>query len=100
MFAKKPKFSIDRYGLKPTNPVNYYGTCMNNLCVKKYNKDNTNRSMMEKHGTTNSMEVPGALEKIKENNRKKYGVDFYTETEEFKNKVDRKSTRLNSSHRT
>ena len=24
IFANIPKFSIDRYGLKPTNPVNYY----------------------------------------------------------------------------
>jgi len=87
MFAKKPKFSIDRYGIKPTNSVNYYGTCMSESCNKKYNKDKTDRAMMEKHGTTNPMEVPGALEKMKENNRKKYGVDFYTETEEFKNKT-------------
>jgi hypothetical protein len=87
MFSKKPKFSIDRYGLKPTNPVNYYATCMDNLCVKKYNKEKTDRSMMKNNGTTNPMEVPGALEKIRNNNRKKYGVDFYTETEEFKNKV-------------
>ena len=87
MFSKKPKFSIDRYGVKPTNSVNYYGTCMSESCNKKYNLDRTRLKMVEKHGTTNSMKVPGALEKMKENNRKKYGVDFYTETDEFKNKT-------------
>jgi len=87
MFAKKPKFSIDRYGIKPTNSVNYYGTCMSEPCNKKYNLDKTKSKMMKNHGTTNPMKVPGALEKIKRNNRKKYGVDFYTETHEFKNKV-------------
>lgn len=87
MFSKKSKFSIDRYGIKPTNSVNYYGTCMSELCNKKYNLDKTRSKMMENHGTTNPMEVPGAIEKIKENNRKKYGSDFYTETEEFKFKT-------------
>lgn len=87
MFTKKPKFSIDRYGIKPTNSVNYYGTCMSESCNKKHNLDKTRSKMLENHGTINPMEVPGALEKIKENNRKKYGADFYTETEEFKSKV-------------
>ena len=87
MFSKIPKFSIDRYGIKPTNSVNYYGTCMSEPCNKKYNLDRTRSKMLKNHGTTNPMEVPGALNKIKENNRKKYGVDFYTETEEFKERV-------------
>jgi hypothetical protein len=43
--------------------------------------------MLAKHGTTNPMEVPGAMEKLKEHNRKKYGVDFYTSTKEFKEKT-------------
>jgi len=88
LFSKKAKFSIDRYGEKPTNPVNYYATCMSEACVKKYNRDKTNESMLRNHGTTNPMEVPGSLEKIKDNNRKKYGADFYTETEEFKEKIN------------
>jgi hypothetical protein len=87
MFAKKPKFSIDRYGEKPTNSVNYYGTCMSESCNKKYNLERTRAKMLEKHGTTNPMEVPGALQKMKEHNRKKYGVDFYVETNEFKTKT-------------
>ena len=86
-FARIPKFSIDRYGIKPTNPVNYYATCMSEDCVKKYNKDRTDKAMMRNHGTTNPMEVPGALEKIKKNNQEKYGVNFYPESEEFKQKA-------------
>lgn len=86
MFAKIPKFSIDRYGEKPTNPVNYYATCMGADCVKKYNIDRTNKTMMERYNTTNAMAVPGAMEKIRTNNRERYGTDYYTSSEEFKKK--------------
>ena len=85
-FSKIPKFSIDRYGEKPTNSVNYYATCLSEECSKKHNLKKTQEAMLAKHGTTNSMEVPGAMEKLKQNNRKKYGVDFYTSTKEFKEK--------------
>lgn len=86
-FSRKAKFSIDRYGIKPTNSVNYYKTCRSEECDKKYNLDKTQESMMKNHGTINPMEVPGALDKLKERNQEKHGVDFYTGTEEFKNKV-------------
>lgn len=87
MFTKIPKFSIDRYGEKPTNPVNYYATCMGIDCAKKYNMDRTNKTMLERYNTTNTMAVPGASEKIRANNRKKYGADYYTSTDEFKKKT-------------
>ena len=87
MFTKIPKFSIDRYGEKPTNPVNYYATCMGIDCAKKYNMDRTNKTMLERYNTTNPMTVPGASEKIRANNRKKYGADYYTSTDEFKKKT-------------
>lgn len=86
-FSKIPKFSIDRYGEKPTNPVNYYKTCMSEHCSKKFNKDRTDEVLIRKYGTTNLMEIPGSLEKLKEGNRKKYGTDFYTSTDEFKLKT-------------
>jgi hypothetical protein len=86
-FSKIPKFSIDRYGLKPTNTVNYYGTCMSDDCSKKYNLQRTQESLLEKYGTTNIMKIQGSVDKIKETNRKKYGSDFYTETDEFKKKT-------------
>lgn len=54
IFAKIPKFSIDRYGIKPTNSVNYYGTCMCKSCNKKYNLDKTSSKMLENHGTMES----------------------------------------------
>jgi hypothetical protein len=87
MFSKKAKFSIDRYGEKPTNPVNYYKTCMSESCSKKFNQERTAKILLEKYGTTNIMEIPGTLDKIKESNRKKYGTDFYTSTDEFKAKT-------------
>lgn len=87
MFAKKPKFSIDRYGIKPTNPVNYYATCMSDSCSRRHTSEQTQMALLEKYGSKNPMKVPGSLEKLKATNQKKYGVDFYTETQEFKNKV-------------
>ena len=49
MFSKNPKFSIDRYGEKTTNPVNYYKTCMSESCLKEFNKDRTNKTLIEKY---------------------------------------------------
>ena len=63
--SKNPKFSIDRYGEKPTNSVNYYKTCMSENCSKKFNKDCTDEVLIRKYGTTNLMEIPGSLEKLK-----------------------------------
>jgi hypothetical protein len=87
VFSKNPKFSIDRYGEKTTNPVNYYMTCMSEKCLKQFNKDRTNKTLIEKYGTSNIMEIPGVLEKRKERNQIKYGTDFYTSTDEFKAKT-------------
>lgn len=86
-FSKIPKFSIDRYGLKPTNSVNYYTTCMSVDCSKRYNLERTQKVLLEKYGTTNPMKIPGVFDKIKETNNNKYGSDFYTETDEFKKKT-------------
>jgi hypothetical protein len=86
-FANIPKFSIDRYGEKPTNPVNYYKTCMSEECSKEHKKILTSQSLLKKYGSTNPMSIPGVMDKIKERNRKKYGTDFYTSTEEFKLKT-------------
>lgn len=87
MFSKIPKFSIDRYGEIPTNPVNYYKTCMEVVCRKKDNLEKTKNALIEKYGSTNPMGFPGVMEKIKETNREKYGEDFYMATEEFKQKT-------------
>lgn len=86
-FAKIPKFSTDRYGIKPTNPVNYYGTCLSETCSKKYNLDKTQQTLMEKYNTTNIMEIPGVMEKLKSNNLEKYGSEWYTSTQSFKDKT-------------
>lgn len=87
MFSKIPKFSIDRYGETPTNPVNYYKTCMEAVCRKKDNLDKTKNALVEKYGESSPMKIPGLLEKIKETTREKYGEDFYMATEEFKQKT-------------
>jgi hypothetical protein len=86
-FSKIPKFSIDRYGLKPTNTVNYYATCMSDGCSKKYNLERTHETLIKKYGTKNIMQIPGAMNKMKETNNAKYGSDFFMGTEDFKNQV-------------
>lgn len=87
MFSKIPKFSIDRYGEIPTNPVNYYKTCMEGVCRKKDNLEKTKNALIEKYGSTNPMGFPGVMEKIKETNREKYGENFFMASEEFKQKT-------------
>lgn len=87
MFVKKPKFSIDRYGTGPTNPVNYYATCMSESCSKKHNKGRTDEALIEKYGTSNIMRIPGVFDRMKETNKSKYGSDYYMGTDSFKNKV-------------
>lgn len=86
-FNKNNKFSIDRYGESPTNSVNYYGTCMSPECRKKFNLERTEKSLIDKYGTANIMEIPGMMDRIKKSNRDRFGCDFYTETEDFKNKT-------------
>lgn len=86
-FSKIPKFSIDRYGLKPTNSVNYYTTCMSVDCSKRYNLERTQKVLLEKYGTTNPVKIPGVFDKIKETNNNKYGSDFFMGTSDFKNRV-------------
>lgn len=86
-FSKIPKFSIDRYGLKPTNSVNYYTTCMSVDCSKRYNLERTQKVLLEKYGTTNPMKIPGVFDKIKETNNNKYGSDFFMGTSDFKKKT-------------
>ena len=86
-FARISKFSIDRYGIKPTNPVNYYGTCLEDACGKKYNIDKTQEGVHKKYGDIHFTQTLAYKENIKEKNQIKYGVDYYTETQEFKDKV-------------
>jgi len=86
-FNKNNKFSIDRYGETLTNSVNYHSTCVSSECQKKLNVERTRKALLEKYGTSNVTKIPGVMDKIKSTNITKYGSEFYTETDEFKNKV-------------
>ena len=87
MFSKKSKFSIDRYGIGPTNPVNYYATCMSDECQKKHNTKSSKEGLFKKHGVDNQWDIPGYRENLENNNTKKYGSKYYSGTEEFKEKT-------------
>lgn len=82
-FAKVPKFSIDRYGEKPTNPVNYYGTCLSIECNKKHNVERSSRAVKEKYGE-GYYQSPEFLDAIKKTNNEKFGSDFFFQTDEFR----------------
>jgi hypothetical protein len=87
MFSKKSKFSIDRYGIGPTNPVNYYATCMSAECQKKYNTESSKKGLFKKHGVDNQWDIPGYRENLENSNISKYGSKYYAGTEVFKEKV-------------
>lgn len=44
-------------------------------------------AMNSKYGVDNAMKIPGVLDKIKETNLDKHGKEWYTQTEEYKNRV-------------
>lgn len=49
------------------------------------------KTMLEKYGVEQPMQIPGVVEKMKETNRKKYGSDWYTQTDEYKQSVEETS---------
>lgn len=87
MFSKIPKFSIDRYGITPTNPVNYYATCMSDECKTKHNTKSSKDGLFKKHGVNNQWDIPGYRENLENSNIAKYGSKYYSGTEEFKEKT-------------
>jgi hypothetical protein len=86
-FSRYNIFSIDRFGGKQKTTANYYSTCRSIACDKRYNYGRTSLTLLKKYGTTNTMEIPGSMEKLKETNRKKYGSDFYMGTSDFKERT-------------
>lgn len=44
-------------------------------------------TMQEKYGVSNAMELPSSKDKIVATNKERYGCDYYTQTEEYKQKV-------------
>jgi hypothetical protein len=86
-FSRMNKFSIDRYGIKPTNPVNYYKTCRSVECDKKYNQETTQKAIQEKYGVDNISQTEQWHTSIKKTNQEKYGCDYQTQSNNFKQKT-------------
>ena len=86
-FSNMRKFSIDRYGEKPTNQVNYYATCMSVDCNKKYNLDKTQEAVYKKYGVLNYLQTTECKEKVKATNLERYGVEYQTQSQNFKEKT-------------
>lgn len=87
MFSKIPKFSTDRYGITPTNPVNYYATCMTDECRSKHNTESSKKGLINKYGVENVWDIPGYRENLENSNIAKYGSKYYTGTDQFKQKT-------------
>lgn len=50
-------------------------------------KINQKQALLEKYGVENAMLIPGAKEKLIETNRKRYGADWYTQTDEYAERI-------------
>lgn len=44
------------------------------------------KTLMERYGVENAMQIPGMVDKIKETNVRKYGTEWYTQSEEYRRK--------------
>lgn len=48
---------------------------------------NVAKTMTDRYGVKNAMDMPGAADKIKATNRSKYDTDYYTQTDEYKQRA-------------
>lgn len=58
--------------------------CCSEECTKILGQQNMQKTLMEKYGVTNSMQIEETKRKFRETCLRKYGVPSYTQTEEFK----------------
>lgn len=49
--------------------------------------DTLKKTMMDKYGVENAMDLQSSKDKIVATNREKYGADYYTQTDEYRQKV-------------
>lgn len=78
------------------NTSNYLRKTCSKECENILNKQNHNytacseahkKSLLSKYGVSNSMRIPGVIDKIKKVNLERYGAEWYTQTDEYKRRV-------------
>ena len=71
--------------------------CMKKLMSESYDRDKAvegqKRALQEKYGldVTSPMQIPGVIDKIKATNLERYGAEWYTQTEDYKESVKKTS---------
>lgn len=65
--------------------------CMGKLMSQNHDydkgKETQRKNLLAKYGVENAMQIPGVVDKIKETNLQKYGSEWYTQTDEYKQSV-------------
>lgn len=66
--------------------------CMGQLMSQNHDyvkgSETQKQHLLEKYGVTNAMQVPGAVDKLKQTNKEKYGTEWYTQTAEYRSRVE------------
>jgi hypothetical protein len=68
-------------------PTNKWKKCCSTDCENKLRIINCNKTLNERYGVTNSMELQEVKEKIKNTNIERYGVEYPTQSENIKEKM-------------
>ena len=91
---------INKCGLRKTRKEVFEK--IKNTKVVRYGRENVgqfgtqehNQSIMIKYGVSNPMKIENFKNKIKETNNKKYGHDYFTQTDEFKQKIAKNADQI------
>ena len=81
------KTILEKYGVENVSQIELIKEKKKETCLKNYGVDHPlkNKEISNLVAQKNRSKFPQTLEKIKRTTRKKYGKDFYGETEEHKN---------------
>ena len=84
-------FEIDVRGYQDTNTCSK--ECLGKYIAQQNDYEQISRSLRRNlqlkygEGVTNPMQIPGVMDKIKQTNLDRYGVEWYTQTDEYHDRV-------------
>lgn len=92
-FCKEPKKygSLNKFSeIIDKKDSNYCRTCVKTNCVSLANIKYSKIGILNKYGVDNIWNIPGYREGLENTNIEKYGVKYYTSSDEFKEKCTEK----------
>ena len=97
--GKEFEFNLIEYkGIKTCSKECRYKLAANNKNIPAM-MHHQEKTLMKRYSVKRVMDIPGAVDKIKGTNRVKYGSDWYTQTDEYKQSVKETSvSKYGSSH--